>query len=478
MDRTVDNLVTYLNAGYSGFIVQTTETKRADEVIYNLLEAASESSGTKYNVVSWDIDSAQKKDPLSPIDLLLKSAEDNTILLAHNYHWHLDKPPVIQKLQNAMDLLKSQGKAFIILSPYSKIPLEIRKDFVVMTLPLPNAEEIDESVNFIADSAGAPELKDNDNSAVANACKGLTKTEAENVLSLCITSTGGFDVNLINESKIDAIEKSGLLTVLRTKKTYKDIIGYGKAKSVVSKMIQKPTSKGSLFVGPPGCGKSLFTECTCGEYDLIAVVLNFGRLYSKFQGEGDANVETIIGIIQAIGRCAVIADEFEKQFAGAGSSGDTDSGVSRRMTGRWLRFMSEPHPDIYIMGTCNSFRGVPDEYLRVGRWDSSPFYIDMPNDGEKLAILDYYLKKFKLPKSDNVAEMPSMDNWTGAEIEGMCHMAKNLECSLAEAATFIIPQNSRGFAEAEEIKQFAIPASEINLPTGKARGSRKLKMVT
>lgn len=477
MDRTVDSIVTYLNAGYSGFLIQTTEVKRADEVIYDLLEKASKDSDTEYNVVSWDIDSSKKKDPLSPIDMLLNSAEDNTILLAHNYHWHLDKPPVIQKLQNDMDTLKSQGKAFVILSPYNKIPLEIRKDFVVMTLPLPNAEEIGESVNFIADSAGAPSLKENDNSAVANACKGLTKTETENVLSLCITSTGGFDVNLINESKINAIEKSGLLTVLRTKKTYKDIIGYGKGKSVVSKMIQKSTSKGSLFVGPPGCGKSLFTECTVGEYNLIGIVLNFGKLYSKFQGEGDANVETIIGIIQAIGRCVVIADEFEKQFAGAGSSGDTDSGVSRRMTGRWLRFMSEPHPDIYIMGTCNSFRGVPDEYLRVGRWDSSPFYIDMPNDEEKVAILNYYLKKFDLTEIEQNGSAPSMNNWTGAEIEGVCHMAKNLECSLSEASAFIIPQNSRGFAEAEEIKQFAIPASEISLPKGKTRGSRKLKMV-
>ena len=153
--------------------------------------------------------------------------------------------------------------------------------------------------------------------------------------------------------------------------------------------------------------------------------------------------------------------EFEKQFAGAGSTGETDSGVARRMTGRWLEFMQNRPDGVYLMGTCNSFQGIPDEYFRPGRWDSSPLYIGIPNPTEKDAILAHYTKKFGLngDSTKNIQHIEDWKHWTGAEIEACCSMAKNMECSLAEASGYIVPQNLRGFAEAEKIKQFSIPAS-------------------
>ena len=164
--------------------------------------------------------------------------------------------------------------------------------------------------------------------------------------------------------------------------------------------------------------------------------------------------------------------EFEKQFAGAASTGELDSGTSRRMTGRWLTFMQEKPEGVYMMGTCNSFKGIPDEYLRIGRWDSSPFYIDMPNPEEKMLILDYYINKSGLKTPKKQKDIPSMNDWTGAEIEGCCLMAKNLECSLLEASSYIVPQNKRGFAEAESLKEFAIPASTLLVTS--EQPSRKL----
>jgi len=259
--------------------------------------------------------------------------------------------------------------------------------------------------------------------------------------------------------------------VLRTDKTYADILGYEKMKQVVGKMITKRTSKGVLIVGPPGCGKTSFMECTVGQFNKIGLLINFGLLYSKYQGEGSENVEEIIDIIEAVGDCVVITDEFEKQFSGAASSGDTDSGVARRMTGRWLQFMQEKPDGVYMMGTCNSFEGIPDEYLRPGRWDSSPFYIDIPNNKQQKQILNYYIKKLGLVVDD----VPDMPEWTGAEIEACCEMAKNLEVPLIEAANYIIPQNKRGFAQAEKLKELAIPATAIEAVKSKRSLDTKAK---
>jgi len=131
--------------------------------------------------------------------------------------------------------------------------------------------------------------------------------------------------------------------------------------------------------------------------------------------------------------------------------------------------MQEKPEGVYMMGTCNSFKGIPDEYLRVGRWDSSPFFIDMPNELEKLAILDYYVNKLKLDVSIKKADLPKMEKWTGAEIEGMCGMSMNMDCSLKEAANYIVPQNKRGFAEADALREFCIDASDVVVKDGKRR---------
>jgi AAA+ superfamily predicted ATPase len=208
-----------------------------------------------------------------------------------------------------MDNWRNKGKAIIVLTPYVDIPLEIRKDFMMLEMPLPDEAEIRGCMHHISKSAGKPELLDAPSEPIVQAAKGLTKTEIENVLALSYTETGKFDVKTINEQKIQTIEKSGLIEVLRTDKTYDDIIGYDLAKQVIGKMIQKRTSKGCLFVGPPGCGKTAFMECTIGEFNKIGLLINFGRLYSKFQGEGFEQVEEVIDIIEAVGDCIVVMDE-------------------------------------------------------------------------------------------------------------------------------------------------------------------------
>ena len=469
----VERIINYLNAGYSGFIVKTLEPKRAEQIILKVIKDSKES----YKPVTWDIDSAKTKNPEVPITNLTEDRPNDTIVILHNFHWFIDKPQMIQKIQNSMEQWKAEGKAIIIVTPTINIPVELKKDFMLLELPLPQEEEIKECMFYIAKSAGKDEEclsgDSDENNAIVQSAKGLSRTEIENVLALSLIEKGVYDIGIINEQKIQTIEKSGLIEILKTDKKYSDLLGYDKIKTVVSKMIKKRSSKGVMIVGPPGCGKTTFMQCTVGEFNRIGLLINFGRLYSKFQGEGFEQVEEVIDIIEAIGDCIVIMDEFEKQFAGAASTGDTDSGVSRRMTGRWLQFMQEKPEGVYMMATLNSFKGVPDEYLRPGRWDSSPFYIDIPNDMEREAILSHYVNKLQIDMNGN--NIPPMPNWTGAEIEACCLMAKNLECSIADASTYIVPQNKRGFAEAEEIKKFSIPASDLIL-SEKSRKTRKINV--
>jgi SpoVK/Ycf46/Vps4 family AAA+-type ATPase len=176
-----------------------------------------------------------------------------------------------------------------------------------------------------------------------------------------------------------------------------------------------------------------------------------GSLFSKFQGETDQNINTVIDLITAIGDCIVLVDEFEKQFAGASSDGTLDSGTTRRATGRWLDFLQNRPQGVYIVGTANSFAGIPGEYLRPGRWDTSPFFIDLPTPDVRKNILEHYCKKAGI----NCKMAPKMDLFSGAEIEALVHIASMRGISLKAAADTIIPQAKTMAENVEQLREWA-----------------------
>ena len=158
--------------------------------------------------------------------------------------------------------------------------------------------------------------------------------------------------------------------------------------------------------------------------------------------------------------------EFEKQFAGAGSDGSLDSGTTRRATGRWLDFLQDRPPGVYIVGTANSFTGIPGEYIRPGRWDSSPFFIDLPTQEVKMKILKYYIKKAELsaPKKQKILGS-MMKDFSGAEVEALVHIANMRNTSLEDAAKCIIPQARTMSEDVNTLREWAkdrtIPAENI-----------------
>jgi len=233
------------------------------------------------------------------------------------------------------------------------------------------------------------------------------------------------------------------------------------------------------LIGPPGCGKTYFMDCLAGETGLPTIVFDQGRVMSKFQGESDRNLREVIKIIRAFGRCIVQVDEFEKQFAGAGGGGDLDSGVTKRVTSLWLRFMSEAEnrKGVYIIGTCNSFHGIPSAYLRPGRWDTSPVFIDIPTEQEKKEIAKYHIEKnnLELPEDDSL----DMHDYTGADIAAACKLAATMNVPLKKASEFIIPQTKTMEHEINELREWSkgntVPATDLHFNGFVTAGAKKKK---
>lgn len=450
-------LINHLRAGFPLFWLRTQEPNRVKTSVYNQLKDFVRKDNQSYSVKEWNC--IEEPNPIKPLETL-DASEEFDVLFLYNFHWYIDKPQVIQKIQNSAPLWASSGKAIVIVSPNDKIPRELQKDFILMDLPLPKDDEIEEILKFIspADSylpAGKDLVK------VINAAKGLTRQELESVFSLSLVEHGCFVPATINSHKAMTIAKTGFLDVLEPNLNFNDVVGYENLKQFVLETIDNPKAKGIMTIGPPGCGKTSLMKAIVGETGKFGLSVNMGRMFGKYQGETDQNIKATIDLIKSIGNCVVLIDEFEKQFAGASGDGSLDSGTTRRATGQWLEFLQDRPEGIYIVGTANSFQGIPGEYLRPGRWDTSPFFIDLPNAKTKNAILYYYLNKFKMTCN----KRPSMDYFTGAEIEALCHIADMRNMDLNEAVKCILPQALTMKENVDALRTWAvgrtIPAENI-----------------
>ena len=82
----------------------------------------------------------------------------------------------------------------------------------------------------------------------------------------------------------------------------------------------------------------------------------------------EANVRQALKIADAMSSCVLFCDEIEKALAGIGGTGD--SGVSTRLFGTLLTWLSDRISDTFFVGTCNDVSKLPPEFTRAERWDS------------------------------------------------------------------------------------------------------------
>lgn len=427
---TTNNIVEYLRAGFPVIWIKTDEPERVQREVIPVIEAFNEGY---FSTGHWNL--IDQKDPMNAIKILDEGPSES-VMFAYNFHWFIDKPPIVQAMKNSAPIWASSGKHFVIVSHTVKIPPELEKDILVMDMELMTDTEITSTIEYIADNNYAPSKKELPK--IIRASRGLTRKELENVYSLSLVQHKRLDTATINDYKAQAISKSGYLKVLRTDKTFDSVIGYQEVKDQILETIDNPNAKGVMMVGPPGTGKTSLAEAITGQTGKFGVIVDMGKLFSKFIGDTDKNVDFVINTITTIGDCFVLIDEFEKQFAGASGEGAGDSGVTKRALSKWLNFLQDRPKGVYIAATANSFDGIPPEYLRPGRWDTAPFYIDLPSETTRLAILKHYATG-DLAKGNLKNINKKLENFSGAEVEALVKVATMRHMSLLDAKRFIIP---------------------------------------
>jgi SpoVK/Ycf46/Vps4 family AAA+-type ATPase len=146
--------------------------------------------------------------------------------------------------------------------------------------------------------------------------------------------------------------------------------------------------RGVLLLGVQGSGKSLAARAVAGSWRVPLLRLDFGALYNKYHGETERNLRLALETAAQMAPCILWLDEIEKGVA----SGGEDGGVSRRVLGSLLTWMSERRDRVFLIATANDIESLPPELLRKGRFDEI-FFVDLPDASTRAEIFRIHLEK-------------------------------------------------------------------------------------
>jgi hypothetical protein len=425
----------YLRAGFPCIWVNTLEPDRAQAELAAVAENIHGKKANRWDVVTGvrpvDSEEAQMSPPVKAIGQA--AAAEKQVTFFWNLHRFFSSIEIIQAIQNAIPSLKSNASCIVILAPDSeKMPAELARFVVAWDFPLPGHVEIAGTLERVVQDAN---IEQGYNPVpLVEAAMGLTAAEAEDAFALSVVEKHALEPDIVAREKACSLLRQAKITLERYPDRFSDLGGLDNLKKFTLATAPSSQSLGALLLGVPGAGKSTFARCLGNELGIPTLSLDFGRMMGSLVGQSEAAIRDALKAVDAMGRVVLFIDELDKGLAGAGSSGDLDSGTKAGVAGTFLKWLSDrPSGKAYVIATANKVGNIPPEYLRSERWDGL-FYIDLPNRQEKDAIWRIWLKRFSLKRKD-----VEDDEWTGAEIRSCCRIASMMGCGTDEAAKYVVP---------------------------------------
>jgi len=224
--------------------------------------------------------------------------------------------------------------------------------------------------------------------------------------------------------------------------TWDDIGGLENVKRELRETVQYPVehpekyqkfgmqpSKGVLFYGPPGCGKTLLAKAIANECQANFISIKGPELLTMWFGESEANVREIFDKARAAAPCVLFFDELDSIAKARGSSLGDAGGAADRVINQILTEMDgmQAKKNVFIIGATNRPDIIDTAILRPGRLDQL-IYIPLPDDKSRVSILKAVLKKSPLAKDVDLEYLAKKTpGFSGADLTEICQRA----CKLA-----------------------------------------------
>jgi hypothetical protein len=376
-------------------------------------------------------------DSQAPLKALqnLASLTAAALYLLKDFHRYLEDAVVVRKVRDLCPISSRDGRTLIVSGPSITVPTELQRVGVTFRLDLPGEPELTALVERSLPRLAAQhrvrfDLSAADREKIVAGLRGLTLVEAERALARLAVerlASGRPQTDILLQVKKEMIERDGLLEFIPQATGLEAVGGLARFKgwlatrkaafTAEARAFGVEAPRGVLLLGVQGCGKSSCVKAVAREWGLPLLKLEATRLYNKFIGESEKNLERVLTVAEGMAPVVLWIDEIEKGFAYT-RSGESDAGLSKRLYGRLLTWLQERKAPIFLVATCNDAGALPPELMRKGRFDEV-FFVDLPSAQERTDILKIHLARRKRDPAgfDLKALAAASEGFSGAELE-------------------------------------------------------------
>jgi AAA+ superfamily predicted ATPase len=364
----------------------------------------------------------------------IKNSSNNCVFVLLDFHPYLADAVHVRYLKDIALTYPHHYSTVVLVGFALKIPEELAPFTARFRLPLPSPAELRAIVYDAAGEWGAEHGRrdvQTTNKAVDLLVRnlvGLTATDARRLAYKAIKDDGVISESEMPEvmrAKYELLERDSVLSFEYETAQFSEIGGMRRLREWLA--IRKDfflddaddearldPPRGILLLGVQGCGKSLVAKATAAIFGVPLLRLDFGVLYNKYYGETERNLRKAFETAEVMSPCVLWMDEIEKGVAVQ----DDDDGLSRRMLGTFLTWMSERKKTVFVVATANDIVRLPPELVRKGRFDEI-FFVDLPLAQNRRDILNIHLRKRSLDPAvfDLDALVQATDGFSGSEIE-------------------------------------------------------------
>lgn len=274
----------------------------------------------------------------------------------------------------------------------------------------------------------------------------VTNDHFNHALSVCDPST-------LRDNKVEVPNVS-----------WEDIGGLEETKRELQEMVRYPiehrhlferfgmqASRGVLFYGPPGCGKTLMAKAIANECGANFISVKGPELLNMWFGGSEANVRNLFDKARAASPCILFFDELDSiarsRGGGAGGSSDTSDRVINQILSEIDGMGSGK--TLFVIGATNRPDILDPGIMRPGRLDQL-IYIPLPDHESRVSIFKANLRKSPIADDVNLQQMAdATEGFSGADITEICQRAaKN---AIRDSITAQIERRKR--VEAGELTQ-------------------------
>ena len=369
-----------------------------------------------------------------PIEVLsyMKTSAKYTIFILLDFHPFLEDTVSVRHLKDFALTYARHYSTAVLVGHSLRMPEELRPFTGHFRLPLPSLDELRRIVYDAAGEWAAQHGRREVNTTnkalelLVRNLGGLTTTDARRLALKAIDDDGAItesDVPEIMRAKYELLGRESPLSFEYETAKFSEIGGMARLRHWLevrkSFFASGPTvnldpPRGVLLLGVQGCGKSLAAKAAAGIFGVPLLRLDFGVLYNKYYGETERNLRKAFETAEIMSPCVLWMDEIEKGL----SVSDDDDGLSRRILGALLTWMSERRKPVFVVATANDITRLPPEMVRKGRFDEI-FFVDLPSAPNRANIFEIHLRKRDLnPGAFDVDTLvQAAEGFSGSEIE-------------------------------------------------------------